>query len=256
MSSYSDSDSDNETKSDTPNYNNDIKYSNYNNRETLFSNYEDDDDYIREPDKPKRETLFSNYDNDYIREPLFSNYDDNNDYIREPDKPKRETLFSNYDNDYEESRRMLLHQPKYNEDECLKQAMEESIKIAEDNYFAMQLEKIKREEEATERAIKEVENMMLLEEQTKLSLLESKKEERSNSLKNIKYQIAKLKKMDTYFYEKLITLENIINLYINCEINNYEISSNEYSQIFIQLKNIRVDVNELKLLKEIIIANE
>ena len=236
MSTYSDSDddSDNETKLDTSNYN-DIK-------ETTLkhSNYDDDDDYIREPDKPKRETLLSH-----------SNYDDD-DNIRESDKPIRETLLShsNYDG---ESRRMLLHQPNYNEEEYLKHAIEESIKNAEDNYFAMQLEQIKEEEELTQRAIKEVKDMLQLEDMLQLSLLESKKEERNNSLKNAQFQITKLKKIDANFNENLMILEDIIKLYVNCEIDNYEISLDIHTQIFNQIKTIRVDKNELNLIKEILI---
>ena len=164
----------------------------------------------------------------------FSYIDEN---IREPDESKTETLLPS----------------NYNEKEYLKYAIEESIKNAEDNYFAMQLEQIKKEEELTQRALKEVENMLQLEDMLQLSLLESKKEERNNSLKNAQFQIAKLKKIDTNFNKNLMILEDIIKLYVNCEIDNYEISLDIHTQIFNQIKTIRVETTEIIIIKQILI---
>ena len=144
----------------------------------------------------------------------------NDDNIREPDKPKKEILIPrSYDEDY------------LDEELYLKQAIEESLKIAEDKYIALQLEEIKNNE----------------------YLQETKKEERKKSLENISFQLVKLKKIDINFNKNLIILEDIIKLYINCEIDNYEITLKIYKNIFDQLKNIRVKENELNLIKNILV---
>ncbi len=86
----------------------------------------------------------------------------NDDNIREPDKPKKETLIPrSYDEDY------------LDEELYLKQAIEESLKIAEDKYIALQLEEIKNNE----------------------YLQESKKEERKQSVETLSFQLVQLKKI-------------------------------------------------------------
>ena len=72
-------------------------------------------------------------------------------------------------------------------------------------------------------------------------------------MENILYQFIKLKKIDTRFNKNLLLLEEIIKKYVNCEIDNYEIKSELYKDIFDQIKNIRIKADELNLIKEILI---
>jgi hypothetical protein len=162
--------------------------------------------------------------------------------IREPDQPIVDTLIPTSE-DFINN----LNKDNYNEELYLKQALEESLKNAEDEYFAFQLEQIKNEEALLNQSLQ-------MEEIMKLSLLESKKEERNKSLENILYQFIKLKKIDVNFNENLLILEDIIKKYINCEIDSYEIPSEIYKHIFDELRNIRVKENELNLIKEILVV--
>jgi hypothetical protein len=154
---------------------------------------------------------------------------DNMDNIREPDNDYIETLLEPLNNNY-------------NEEESLKKALADSLKNAENEYIQFQLDQIKAKEYE-----------LLIEEALKVSLLENKKTERVQSLENILFQLVKLKRIDTKFNENLIILEDIIKKYINCEIDNYEISSEIYTNIFHQLRNIRIKDTELDLIKNILI---
>ena len=186
----------------------------------------------------------------------FDDYNSDEDYnydnkdIREPDKPIVETLLptmKDYINNFDTD--------NYDEDLYLNQALEESLKNAEDDYIALQLEQIKNEEDFIKESETLNENDLAMEEILKLSLLESKKEERHKSLENILYQFIKLRKIDTNFNKNLVLLEEILNKYINCEIENYEITSEIYKNIFDQLRNIRIKENELNLIKEMLIIS-
>jgi len=154
-----------------------------------------------------------------------------NEYIREPDNEYVDTLLGSTNNNY-------------NEDESLKKALADSLKNAENEYIQLQLDQIKAREYE-----------LLIEEALKVSLLENKKTERVKSLENILFQLVKLKRIETKFNENLIILEDIIKKYINCEIDNYEISSETYTNIFHQLRNIRIKDTELDLIKNILILN-
>ncbi len=179
---------------------------------------------------------------------LMSNKEEDNnedDYIREADKPKIERLLpitTDYINNY-------------NEELYLKQALAESLKNAEDEYIEFQLEQIKNEEELINQILQESRNDEITQEILKLSLFESKKEERYKSLENILYQFTKLRKIDINFNENLILLEEIMKKYINCEIDNYKITLDIYKNIFNQLQNIRIKENELNLIKNILHIN-
>ena len=150
--------------------------------------------------------------------------------IREPDNEYVDTLLGPTNNNY-------------NEDESLKKALADSLKNAENEYIQLQLDQIKAREYE-----------LLIEEALKESLLENKKKERVQSLENILFQLVKLKRIETKFNENLIILEDIIKKYINCEIDNYEISSETYTNIFHQLRNIRIKDTELDLIKNILIV--
>lgn len=141
----------------------------------------------------------------------------------------------------------------YNEDLQLKQAIEESLQNAEDEYLALQIKEIDLLEEKIKIDLLE-EKIDLLEEKEKLCL-DNKKEDRKKSLENILFQFIKLKKIDKNFNKNLLILENIINKYVNCEIDNYYISNEIYKNIFDELKNIRIRENELNLIKKILIKN-
>lgn len=177
--------------------------------------------------------------------------------VREPDKPITETLIpllSDFNN---------LNKNNYDENMYLKRALEESLQQADDDYFEFQLKQIENENmylinsKKLQENIKNSEKLQEndpLENTFKLSLMEIKKEERNESLKNILYKFIKLRKIDVNFNKNLITLEDVIKKYINCEIDNYEIPSEIYKNIFDELRNIRVTDNELKLIKDILIV--
>ena len=183
-----------------------------------------------------------------------SSFDNENDSdsdieIREPDQPIVDTLIPTSE-DFINN----LNKDNYNEELYLKQALEESLKNAEEEYLAFQLKQIKNEEASLNQILIESEEKKTMEEIMKISLLESKKEERNKSLENILYQFIKLKKIDVNFNENLLILEDIIKRYINCEIDSYEIPSDIYKTIFDELRNIRVKENELNLIKEIVVV--
>lgn len=195
----------------------------------------------------------SSFTEDHSDDDYSENENYSYDKIREPDKPKTDTLLPT-SKDYVNN----LNKDNYNEELYLKQALEESLKNAEDEYIALQLEQIKNEEDLINLTLKESEevheNEKVMEEILKLSLLESKKEERYKSLENILYQFIKLRKIDTNFNENLVVLEEILKKYVNCEIENYEIKLEIYKNIFDQIKNIRIKVDELNLIKDILIV--
>jgi hypothetical protein len=155
---------------------------------------------------------------------------DNSVNIRDPDNEYVDTLLGPINNNY-------------NEEESLKKALADSLKNAENEYIQFQLDQIKAREYE-----------LLIEEALKVSLLENKKTERVQSLENILFQLVKLKRIDTKFNENLIILEDIIKKYINCEIDNYKISSEIYTNIFYQLRNIRIKDTELDLIKNILVV--
>jgi hypothetical protein len=171
--------------------------------------------------------------------------DNDNDNVREPDKPKNETLIESSE-DFISN----INQDNYNEELYLKQAIEESLNEAEDQYIAFQLEKIQEEN-----IINSTQDEIVMEEILKLSLLVSKKKERTKSLENIIYQIQKLKKIDSNFSIYFIELEKILHKYINCEIDNYDISSETYKNIFDELKHIRIKDSEQNIIKQILTIN-
>jgi hypothetical protein len=167
--------------------------------------------------------------------------------VRKPDKPVKESLISS-SQDFIDN----LNKDNYDEEIYLQQALTESLQNAEDEYIVFQLEQIKNEDILNES--KNLQDESILEDILKLSLMESKKKERNKSLENILYQLIKLKKIDVNFNENLIILEDIIKKYINCEIDNYEISLEIYNYIFNELQNIRVRENELNLIKTILLV--
>jgi hypothetical protein len=185
------------------------------------------------------------YDSEIYNE-IDNTSDSDNDVIRAPDNPKTERLI-------ESSNDLITNMNKnnYNEDMYLKQAIEESLREAEDEYIAFQLNQIKEEEQLVNLSQDE----SVMEEILKISLLESKKEERAKSLENIIYQMQKLKRIDSNFSIYFIELENILHKYINCEIDSYDISSEIYKNIFDELKQIRVKDSELNIIKEILTVN-
>lgn len=179
---------------------------------------------------------------------LMSNNNECNEIsVRKPDKPVKESLISS-SQDFIDN----LNKDNYDEEIYLQQALTESLQNAEDEYIVFQLEQIKNEDILNES--KNLQDESILEDILKLSLMESKKKERNKSLENILYQLIKLKKIDVNFNENLIILEDIIKKYINCEIDNYEISLEIYNYIFNELQNIRVRENELNLIKTILLV--
>jgi hypothetical protein len=199
------------------------------NYDSGYDDYSEDNDDIIESNNYMKES-----DTD-IREPDTD--------IREPDKPKTQKLIES-SSDFLSN----INTNNYNEEMYLKQALEESLKEAEDEYISLQLEQMQEEDQL----IDSTQNESDMEEILKLSLLESKKEERSKSLANIIYQIQKLKRIDANFSIYFIELENILYKYINCEIDNYDISSEIYKNIFEELKQIRVKDIELNIIKDIL----
>jgi len=140
----------------------------------------------------------------------------------------------------------------YNEDIYIKQALEESLKDADEEYIAFQLEQIKN---AEMNEIKLNEEKIDTDAILTLHLIEKLQQERNKSLENILYQFIKLKKIDLNLYENLKILEDIIKKYVNCEIDNYKMSLDMHENIFNHLQNIRIKETELKLIKKIIIIN-
>ena len=203
--------------------------------------------------------ILNNINNDDITElSNIMNLNDLYDDVREPDKPITETLIPstlNYTSSYNQD---------YNEDIQLKYAIEESLKNADDAYFALQLEQIKNEENLSNqnltnnKIITNEENFLdqnLTNNETIINL-ENLKKERKESFANILNCFSKLKRIEKPYNENLILLEDIINKYNNCEIDNSYITLEVHTKIFEQLRNIRIKKNEEKIINQILIITD
>jgi predicted nuclease with TOPRIM domain len=158
--------------------------------------------------------------------------DDNN--IRPPDKIYKETLIDSYytdDDDYD-----------YDNDE-LKMAIEQSIK--ECSSFSS--EELKKQEEELKKQEEELKKQEI--ENKKQEELKNKKQEEKNERKK------KLGKL----YEKLLAIKYhnkdnitntfillllIMNNYINCNCNEYDVNIEIYNDILYELSKIRIKAIE------------
>jgi len=222
-------------------------------------NYSSDDEYI--PPKP------------VIKERLIDNNDYYNNYDEELNKVIKESMINTFE--YEDiefqkaiEENLLLNSInfKYNNfiitEQNLEQNFKENLQLMQDQEeeqkrLLLEEQRLLLEEEQKrllleeQRLLLEEEQRMLLEEQKRL-LLEEEKKTRGNLLNNFIENIKRINKIDSS--EILILLINILEQYIECEIDDYTLNNNElYNKIFEELKNIRIKPDIMKTLKNIIL---
>ena len=190
-----------------------------------------------------------NYENNNL-DNLNNNMDNENNTINN----NLDNLNNNMDNENNTINNIVnentdLNNITYNEDNILKQVLENSLKTAEDEYIALQIEKINNIEK------QELLKQEILEKNNKELLIQEILEKKAKSLEKIIYQLEKLKKIEKNFSTNLFLLQDIIKKYINCEFETYYISLEIYNNIFNDLKNIRVVENELNIIKNILMIN-
>lgn len=79
-------------------------------------------------------------------------------------------------------------------------------------------------------------------------------EKRGNELRMIYMTLNNLSRLDPHMSSSLKMLHSIINDFIECNIDNIQITQNDYDNIFNELRKIKVNKDELKLLKEFILT--
>jgi len=176
------------------------------------------------------------------------------EYVK-PIPAKRECLLNDYDNinDYDN---LFVHK-KFNND--LEDAtLDFVLKLSQEENAKQQEEEIKKQ---VEEYLKK-EEIKKLDEELALKKLEEEKinklEKLLNDCKKNRYNILKkfiinLKKLIRFCENNnLILLDLILDKYINCEIETYTVSKNQYDNIFNEINKIRIDENGLKTIKDII----
>ena len=203
---------------------------------------------------------------------------ENDESIRQPDKIYTESLVGN-SQDFIAN----INHETYNEDEKLNEALLDSVNDYDEKYFEEQLMKIYEEDheqmhkEIEHQLLEEVEQQILEEsllyfnneikiqkekvEEEERILAESllhfnneikiKKDARKKSLESLYINIIKIKSM--IHSNGFILLDQIINDYIECNIDNYVVNEDQYQQIFKELARIRVKDSEIDIIKNIIL---
>ena len=190
------------------------------------------------------------------------------EYVK-PIPAKRECLLNDYDNinDYDN---LFVHKKFNNDledatlDFVLKLSQEENAKQQEEE-IKKQVEEYLKKEEEIKKQVEEYlkkEEIKKLDEELALKKLEEEKinklEKLLNDCKKNRYNILKkfiinLKKLIRFCENNnLILLDLILDKYINCEIETYTVSKNQYDNIFNEINKIRIDENGLKTIKDII----
>jgi flagellar biosynthesis GTPase FlhF len=206
-----------------------------------------DEEYVK-PIPAKRECLLNDYDNINDYDNLFVHKKFNNDL-------EDATLDFVLKLSQEENAKQQEEEIKKQVEEYLKK--EEEIKKQVEEYLKKEEEIKKQVEEYLKK-----EEIKKLDEELALKKLEEEKinklEKLLNDCKKNRYNILKkfiinLKKLIRFCENNnLILLDLILDKYINCEIETYTVSKNQYDNIFNEINKIRIDENGLKTIKDII----